>query len=80
MKVKLSRWGNSLAIRIPSPVAEQADLQEGVAIDISALPDGGLRLMPINETPTIAELVANITDDNRHQESDWDEAVGNETW
>lgn len=80
MKVKLSRWGNSLAVRIPSPIAKEAELRVGTSVDITAVPDGGLRLTPIRRSPTIEKLVAEITDDNRHDERDWGEPVGNESW
>jgi hypothetical protein len=30
--------------------------------------------------PTLEELVARITDDNRHPETDWGEPVGEEVW
>jgi hypothetical protein len=30
--------------------------------------------------PTLDELVARITDENRHGETDWGEVVGNEGW
>jgi len=80
MKVKLSRWGNSLAVRIPSPIAEKARLREGVSVDIEAVGDGSLRLTPLKHAPSIDELVAAITDENRHEEADWGSPVGNESW
>jgi hypothetical protein len=30
--------------------------------------------------PTLEELVARITDENRHSETDWGEPVGEELW
>lgn len=30
--------------------------------------------------PTLEELVAGITPENRHPETDWGEAAGNEVW
>ncbi len=39
MLVKVAKWGNSLAIRIPKDVAEALDLQEGSEIEIVALKD-----------------------------------------
>jgi len=80
VKVKLSRWGNSLAVRIPSPIAEKAELHEGVSVDIEAVGDGVLRLTPLKHAPSIDELVAEITDENRHEEADWGSPVGNEAW
>lgn len=80
MKVKLSRWGNSLAVRIPAPIADEAQLQEGTSVEIEADGNGGLRLTQLREVPSIDDLVAAITNDNRHEESGWGEPVGNETW
>jgi antitoxin MazE len=80
VKVKLSKWGNSLAVRIPSSVAEEAELHEGVSVDIETIGDGGLRLTPLRSAPTIDELVEGITDENKHDETDWGEPVGNEVW
>ena len=78
--MKLSRWGNSLAVRIPSPIAEEAELREGASVDIQAAGDGGLRLTPLRDAPTIDELVAGITDENRHDEADWGSPIGDEAW
>ena len=33
-KSYVSRWGSSLAVRIPKPVAEQWGVQEGSAVEI----------------------------------------------
>jgi antitoxin MazE len=80
MKVKMSRWGNSLAVRIPSAVVQKAELHEGVCFDIEMIGDGGLRLMPLRMAPTLDELVARITEQNKHDESDLGEPVGDEAW
>ena len=80
IKVKLSKWGDSLAVRIPSSVAEEAELREGASVDIAAVSDGGIRLTPLTNSPTIEELVAGITDGNQHDEIDWGVPVGNEAW
>lgn len=80
MKVKLSKWGNSLAVRIPSSVAEEAELHEGVSVDIGMIGDGALRLTRLRSAPTIDELVEGISEENKHDETDWGEPVGNEAW
>jgi antitoxin component of MazEF toxin-antitoxin module len=36
MKAQMVKWGNSLAVRIPKPVAEEAKLKEGDPIEIEA--------------------------------------------
>ena len=33
--MKVARWGNSLAIRIPAPIAEIMDLKEGDEVNVT---------------------------------------------
>jgi antitoxin MazE len=44
-KAQLAKWGNSLAVRIPKSVAEQARIQEGDAILIEVV-NGRVELRP----------------------------------
>jgi antitoxin MazE len=76
-KAQVAKWGNSLAVRIPRAVAEQARLQEGDAIVIEAL-DGHVELRPAEKIPTLEELVAQITKENRREETDWGPDRGKE--
>jgi antitoxin MazE len=41
----LKRWGNSLAVRIPANIAQEARLAEGQAIDVQVV-DGKVQLLP----------------------------------
>jgi antitoxin MazE len=77
-KAQLAKWGNSLAIRIPKTVAEQARLREDDAILVE-VSEGQIRLCPAERIPTLEELVAQITPENRHKETDWGPDVGWET-
>lgn len=80
MRSQVRKWGNSLAVRIPRSFAEEAGLKENGSIDVS-LVDGGVLIEPIAAPETaLDELLAGITDDNRHGETDWGPAVGNEAW
>jgi antitoxin MazE len=80
VKTQLSRWGNSLAVRIPKPVAEAAKLRAGDALVVEVEDSGAVKIRkPINE-PTLAELVRGITPENRHTETCWGQPVGNELW
>jgi antitoxin MazE len=76
-KAQLAKWGNSLAVRIPKAVAEQAHLQEGDAILIEVA-KGHIELRPAERIPTLKELVAQITPKNRYEETDWGPDVGKE--
>ena len=64
---QIVKWGNSLAIRIPKPLAEQAGVEEGDPIVIEA-ERGQIRLKRKERVPTLKELVAQITPENRYDE------------
>jgi antitoxin MazE len=76
-KAQLAKWGNSLAVRIPKNVAEQAHLREGDSVVIEAL-EGHIEVRPAERIPTLDELVAQITPENRHEETDWGRERGKE--
>jgi len=76
-KAQLAKWGNSLAVRIPKAVAEEARLQEGDAILIE-VSEGHIELRPAERIPSLEELVTKITAENRHGETDWGPDVGKE--
>jgi antitoxin MazE len=76
-KAQMSKWGNSLAIRIPKAVAEKARIKEGDSVEIKA-DRGRIELRRAEKIPTLEELVAQITPENRHGEIDWGPAVGRE--
>jgi antitoxin MazE len=80
MKTRVQKWGNSLALRIPRPFAEESNLREDSAVDISVR-NGRIVVVPIAEPePSLEELVAKITPRNRHSETETGDAVGNEAW
>ncbi len=62
------KWGNSLAVRIPKPVAEDAHLQAGDPLEIAVGPDGVVQLHRVDEIPTLAELAAGIIPENLYSE------------
>lgn len=55
MSVRISRWGNSAAVRLPKEVLEQAGLREGERVDFGTR-DGVVELR--KRRPTIEELFA----------------------
>lgn len=76
-KAQVVKWGNSLAVRIPKGIAEQARMKEGDAIVIEA-DQGRIELRRAPRIPALEELVAQITPENRHPETDWGPNVGRE--
>jgi antitoxin MazE len=80
MKARIQKWGNSLALRIPKPFAEESGLHEDTAVDVSVRA-GKLVVVAIEEPQlTLEDLVARITPSNRHAEVETGKAVGNEVW
>ena len=76
-KAQLAKWGNSLAVRIPKAVVEEARMREGDSVVVEAL-DGRIEVRRGEKIPTLEELVAKITPQNRHKETDWGPARGKE--
>ena len=79
MKTQVGKWGNSLAVRIPGTYAKELHLEEGVELEVTRV-DGGLLLRPRKHDYTLAELLAQITPENIHGETDWGAAQGGEAW
>jgi len=51
MKIHLSKWGNSLAVRIPGPCARQAQLKTSDAVEMQVTPTGDSHLQPVAAEP-----------------------------
>ena len=80
MKTRLSRWGNSLAVRIPKHVAAAAKLKAGDAVDLAVEGPGAVKLQKPEKKPTLKELIEGIRPENLHGEMDWEEPRGDEVW
>lgn len=80
MNTKIKKWGNSLAVRIPKPFAEEAGLDSDSRVEIF-LRDGELIISPkVVAGDELDDLLEAINEDNIHGEVDWSEAVGREEW
>ena len=77
MKAQMVKWGNSLAVRIPKPIIEEARLKEGDFLEIEA-GDGHIELRRATKIPTLAQLVSQITQENRYSEISTGAEVGKE--
>ncbi len=79
MKAKVQRWGNSLAIRIPKAYAVDLRVDAGSVIDLDIV-EAKLVVTPEAEVPTLDALLAGVTPENVHAETDVGAAVGREAW
>jgi antitoxin MazE len=57
MQVRIAKWGNSLAVRLPRTIAEDLGLAEGQSVDI-AIENGSVRLKPAPARVRLSDLVA----------------------
>jgi antitoxin MazE len=76
----VSKWGNSLAVRIPRAVAKEARLSEGDSLAMELASDGSIVLQSTRRTYELKDLVSQITPKNRHSEMNWGKPQGKESW
>ncbi|AFZ13477.1 transcriptional regulator/antitoxin, MazE [Crinalium epipsammum PCC 9333] len=76
---KVSWWGNSLGLRLPQTLVQQVEWTEGTIVSIT-IEDNRLVLSPVKPKYRLEQLLENITPDMQHDEMEWGEAVGEETW
>jgi antitoxin MazE len=78
MNSTISKWGNSLGIRIPKHLADQLNLHEGSQVAI-AVSDSALivKLCP-RKKYTLEELLSGMTPEHFHSEVATSDPVGNE--
>jgi antitoxin MazE len=55
--MQVSKWGNSLAVRLPSAVVDALDLKEGDDIEIHVAGD---RTFAVSKSPDNRELLARL--------------------
>jgi antitoxin MazE len=80
MVTKVQKWGNSLGLRIPKALAEDAGVEEGSPVDIS-LEGDRLVVQPIRSSKyELKDLVSQIREDNLHDEIPTGRRVGREVW
>jgi Growth regulator len=77
LKVQVVKWGNSLAVRIPKPIADRARFQEGDLLEIEASAEG-IELQRPSGVPTLTQLVSEITPENRYPEVSSEYEIGGE--
>lgn len=73
----ISKWGTSLAVRIPKPIAEQWGVREGSAIEIVSRGD---QVVLRKKCYNLDDMLAGVTADNLHPEMDTYPALGKEEW
>ncbi|MDP9127012.1 MAG: AbrB/MazE/SpoVT family DNA-binding domain-containing protein [Pseudomonadota bacterium] len=77
MDMTISKWGNSLGVRIPGAVAKEAGIGLGTPVHISAI-KGRIVLEPLRYN--LKNLVSGISPKNQHKAIDTGAQAGHEAW
>jgi antitoxin MazE len=80
VKVRVQRWGHSLAVRIPKSFAADTRIQQGTEVELS-IDHGWLIISPVSPGEILLEeLLEGVTPENLHGEFETGPAVGAEAW
>jgi antitoxin MazE len=77
MKVQVSRWGNSLGVRIPKDIADRAGLRAGARVEINA-EDDRIVIAPARPRYRLEDLLKGMTPEAMREAFDWGPDVGRE--
>jgi antitoxin MazE len=81
MKTEFVKWGNSLALRVPSAFAKEVGATEGKRAVMTV--ENGALVVKVVERPrkrrrySLEQLLAGLS---REDEIDWGQPRGNEVW
>lgn len=64
MRARVSKWGNSLAIRLPKAAADSLRVKDGEAVEL-AIEGDALTIRSAKPRYRLADLLAGITSKNR---------------
>lgn len=80
MTTKVQKWGNSLAVRLPRHITRGMSFRAGTPVSIRQERRRVVIVLKNEREPTLEELVAQITPENRYEKIDWGPPRGNEIW
>ena len=81
MLAKVQKWGNSLALRLPKVLADEADIQVDSPVEITVR-DHVLVIEPVQNRKAydLDQLLSKVTPENCHKETDFGKSMGREVW
>jgi len=77
MRANVSRWGNSLGVRIPKDIAGRVGLSEGAQVDIE-MENDRIVISPARPRYTLEALLRGMTPQAMHEAFDWGPDRGRE--
>lgn len=76
MQAIIAKWGNSLALRLPRHIVEEARIVDGATVTLE-VEDGSIRITPTRPKFKLADLLSN---EKKAAEFDWGKPKGEEVW
>ncbi len=80
MHVRVQKWGNSLALRIPKPLAKDAEVMEGTVLNLAVSEGKVIATRVEHKKISLSELLAKVNKKNLHREVDFGRRAGREIW
>ncbi len=80
MKARVQKWGNSLALRLPKPLADQLGLVRDSLVDLSMVKKTLVVTPAPKAPPRLEDLLERVTPENIHGETDFGSRAGREAW
>ena len=77
MIAKTVKWGNSLALRIPKPIAREFGIEENTPVDISYR-ENEIVITPVKPVFRLVDLLAKVSPKNLQHEVEISMPVGRE--
>jgi antitoxin MazE len=80
MKSRIQHVQGDLTLVIPPAIASSAKVVEGTEVDLTV--ENGRIVVSAAGAPkyVLQDLLAQVTEENLHAETDWGPSVGNEAW
>lgn len=80
MTTTVQKWGNSLALRIPSSLAKDVNLHQGSVVEVAVV-EGKMVVKPKGQRRySLPRMLKGVKKGNLHTEHDWGKALGREAW
>ncbi len=80
MTTTIQKWGSSLAVCLPPQLARDAQLGEGKEVELVQTEEGVLLKAKAKVRYRLDDLLAGVTPENVHPETDWGSPRGREAW
>jgi antitoxin MazE len=77
MLVQISRWGNSLGLRIPKSFAERIGVEEGSRVEVE-MDDDRIIISPARPRYALKDLLVGMDPETMGEAFDWGPDVGRE--